>query len=296
MKKVVFTLCCMAFAILLSNAQINTAPASPSHEFKQVVGLTEISMNYSRPGMKGRTIFASDGLVPFGQIWRTGANAATTIEFSKDVNFHGKDVEAGKYALYTVPNAGSWDVMLYSDLSLGGNVAGYDEANEVVRVSTTPQKMGMSVETFTIDVGAISDNEATLGIIWEDQYVPVQIKVHTDKQINEQIAQFANNPMAQVSANYLNSGWYLYNKGEDKKKALKYLSKGVEHSSSPFTYFWMNRKALVQADLGDYKGAIKTAELALEAGQNAPDNAKPFFENTVKGQIIDSIKEWATKM
>lgn len=295
MKKLVFTLC-LAMTMCLADAQINTPAPSPGHEFKQTVGLTEISVDYSRPSMKGRTIYSADGLVPFGQIWRTGANQATTIEFSHDVLFNGKDVKAGKYALYTLPNADKWDVMLYSDLSLGGNTGNYDESNEVVRVSAEPVKMNMSVETFTIDIGQITAHSATLGLIWENTYVPVNIKVHTDKQVDEQIAQFESNPMGQVSANYMNSGWYLYTAGKDKEKALSMLSKGIELSQNPFKYFWMNRKATIQAELGDYAGAIKTAKAAHKNGMNAPENAKGFYENTVKAQLDNSISEWTKKM
>lgn len=294
MKKIITVLLPALCMVAISFAQINTPAPSPHATVTQTVGLTDITLDYSRPAMKGRTIFAEDGLVPLGQVWRTGANQATTIEFTKDVVFGGKEVKAGKYALYTQPGAESWDVMLYSDLALGGNTGSYDKSKEVARTSATPVEIPMAIESFTMGIGDITEEGCHLDILWDHTYVPVEIKVHTHDQVMAQIDQFAENPMGQVAGNYLNSGWYLYTAGE-KEKGLEMLSKGIEHSTSPFNYFWMARKAQVQADLGDYAGAIKTAEKAHKAGMEAPDNAKGFYDNTVKAQLDDNIKMWSSK-
>ncbi|MDX1477926.1 MAG: DUF2911 domain-containing protein [Saprospiraceae bacterium] len=295
MKRILIALLPALFFCATMDAQINTPAPSPTGEVKQTVGLTEFTINYSRPGVKDRTIFAADGLVPLGQIWRTGANAATTIEFDKDIMFGGKEVAAGKYALYTIPNTGSWTVMLYSDLSLGGNVGNYDESKEVVRTTVTPVEMPMSVETFTISIGSIRDDSAELGLIWDNMYVPVPIGVHTKKQVMAQLDNFAANPLAQVAGNYLNGGWYLHTSGTDSKKGLEYMSEGLKHSNSPFNFFWMQRKAEIQASLGDYAGAVKTAKMAHEAGAKAEGNAKGFYDNTVKAQLDANIKKWSSK-
>ena len=280
----------------VSIAQISTPAPSPTANFTQTVGLTDVTINYSRPSMKDRTIFAADGLVPYGQIWRTGANAATTIEFSRDVNFGGADVPAGKYAVYSIPGASEWTVMLYSDLSLGGNVGGYDEANEVMRTTVPAVTMDISLETLTLDLGDLRDNKATFGIVWDNVYVPVPLVVHTHDQVMEQIENFAANPMSDVAANYLNSGWYIYATDGDLEQALDYMSAGCKHSTSPFLYFWLGRKAEVQAAAGDYKGAIATAKQAHKAGEEAPDNARGFYDNTVKDQLNKNIQEWNSKM
>ena len=280
----------------VSFAQISTPAPSPTANFQQAVGLTDVTINYSRPSMKDRTIFAADGLVPYGQIWRTGANQATTIEFSRDVNFGGADVPAGKYALYSIPGETEWTVMLYSDLSLGGNVGGYDQANEVMRTTVQAVKMDISLETFTIDVGDLRDNKANVGLVWDNVYVPVPLVVHTHDQVMEQIESFASNPMADVAANYLNSGWYIYATDGDLEQALEYMSAGCMHTNSPFKYFWLGRKAEVQAAGGDYKGAIATAKEAHKAGEAAPDNARGFYEDTVKDQLNKNIQEWNSKM
>lgn len=134
MKRFLTTLLPTLFLCTMMQAQINVPAPSPTAEFKTKVGLTDVTLNYSRPSVKGRKIFATDGLVPYGQIWRTGANAASTIEFSEDVVFAGKDVPKGKYALYTIPGEKSWAVMLYSDVQLGGDTENYDASKEVARV------------------------------------------------------------------------------------------------------------------------------------------------------------------
>ena len=296
MKKTLTLFFAAMLTCTLVSAQISTPAPSPSHKSTQTVGLTDITLDYSRPSMKDRTIFAEDGLVPYGQIWRTGANQASTIEFSRDLEFGGVAVEAGTYALYTIPSAGKWTVMLYSDLSLGGNTGGYDEANEVMRAEVESGKMDATVESFTIMVGDLKDDAGTVGLYWENTWVAIPFRVHTHEQVLAEIDAFASNPMSSVASNYLNSGWYLYATDGDMEQALDYMSAGCKHSTSPFLYFWLGRKAEVQAATGDYKGAVATAKEAHAAGSKAPDNAKGFYEDTVKGQLDANIAEWNSKM
>jgi hypothetical protein len=274
MKRIVLAFLPALLMCGLTQAQINTPAPSPTSKFTQEVGLTEITLDYSRPGVKDRTIFAADGLVPYGQIWRTGANAATTIEFSEDVVFGDKEVAKGKYALYTIPGADSWSFMLYSDTGLGGDVGNYDASKEVARASAKADAMPFSVETMTLGIGNITDNSCELFLIWSNVYAGIPITVHTDKQVNAQIEAFAKNPMSEIASNYLNAGWYYYNKGEKLDVAADYMKKGVEYSNSPFKFFWMSRASEVLAKSGDKAGAIKMAKAAHEDGMKAPDNAK----------------------
>lgn len=294
MKKVITVLLSAMLVCAMADAQIQTPQASPTGEFTQQVGLTDFTVNYSRPGVKERTIFAADGLVPFGEIWRTGANGATTIEFSEDINFGGKDVEAGKYALYTIPGETTWSVMLYSDLTLGGNVGNYDAANEVANVTVDAHNMGdVTIQSFTIDLGDLADASCNLEILWEHTFVAVPIKLNTAAQIDGEIEKFASNPMADVAGNYLNAGWYMHNNDGDKAQANEFMQKGCEYSTSPFKFFWMNRASQVQAATGDYKGAIATANAAHEEAKTAPENAQGFYNSTVKGQLDENIAKWS---
>ena len=161
------------FAISSIVAQ-DRAP-SPSSKLVQKVGLTDITVEYSRPGIKGRTIFAADGLVPFGKMWRTGANAATKISFSDDVKIEGKELAAGSYAVTTVPTATTWTVNFYP--YDGTRWSTYREATPTVSVEVNSVKMDVAVETFLIDVNNIKDYSATIDFVWESTYAPVMVEV-----------------------------------------------------------------------------------------------------------------------
>ena len=170
-----FMVMAMIFFYGTAQAQQDGPPASPLAKIEQQVGFTDIVIEYSRPAKKGRTLFVD--VEKFGKIWRTGANASTKVSFSKDVTLEGKSVPAGQYALYSIPGETNWSVMLYSDLSLGGNVGEYDESKEVVRVNVVAEEIPISVENFTIDIGNITADGATLGLVWGNYYVPVKLGV-----------------------------------------------------------------------------------------------------------------------
>ena len=153
----------------------NRAP-SPSGKTVQKVGLTDVTVEYSRPGKKARTIFADDGLAPFGKLWRTGANAVTKFTFSDAVKIEGQELAAGSYAVLTKPGATSWDVNFYTFDS--GSWATYQEAEPAISVTVTPQQMDVLVESFLIDVGNLRDYSATIGFVWENTYVPVNMTVN----------------------------------------------------------------------------------------------------------------------
>ena len=154
----------IAFAIagllftVSSFGQIQIPIASPAGSVSGDVGLTTVSVNYFRPGVKGRTIFGEGGIVPFGSIWRTGANNGSKVTFSTDVKFGNQEVAAGDYLLFSVPGTEKWDVMLYSDLSIGGNTTGYDETNEVAKISVKPETLDNSVERLTFTLADVSSD------------------------------------------------------------------------------------------------------------------------------------------
>ena len=145
---------------------------SPTQTISQAVGLTTIEIVYSRPGVKGRKIFG--GTEAFGRVWRTGANNATKITFSTPVKFSGRDVPAGTYALFSIPGADEWTVILNKVTGQWGAYT-YDQKNDLVRVTTRPLKLPQLVETFTIDINDIRDQSATLNLMWENTRVPVTL-------------------------------------------------------------------------------------------------------------------------
>lgn len=167
----------LSFALLVctfAQAQAKKAP-SPASMLKQTVGLTEVSIEYSRPSVKGRTIFAADGLVPFGKEWRTGANSATKITFSDDVTIQGKALKAGTYAITSVPEAGKWTVHFHTYGESGWG--SYRGKTPALAVTTTPVNMSETVESFMIVVDGLTDTSAELGFLWANTYAPLTIGV-----------------------------------------------------------------------------------------------------------------------
>ncbi len=273
----IFTFC--LFVSVGLQAQIRTPQPSPSASFTQTVGLTEVSAEYSRPGVKGRTIFAEKGLVPYGQVWRTGANAATKISFSDDVKLQGKELKAGAYAVLTKPGATSWDVHFYKHDT--GNFGAYVERTPDLVVTVTPESLPIKVENFFITVGNITNNDADLMFVWDNTLVPVKLEVPTEAKAMASIEQTLAGPSAN---DYYAAGSYLFAAGKDLDKALKWVQKAT-HSDSP--RFWQLRtESEILAALGRYQDAIQVAEksktLAMEA-----DNAEYIKINT------DNIKKWS---
>jgi hypothetical protein len=247
------------FAFASATAQTLKTPApSSTQEFKQDFALGQITVNYSRPSIKGRTVFGD--LVPFGSVWRTGANASTKITFTDKVKFEGKDVAAGTYAIYTVPNKDSWDIMLYSDLKLNGNVAEYKAESEVLRVTVKPATVTEKVETFTMNINNVKADSATLELVWENTRVSVQITA----QIDEAIMKNIETVMAVDARPYFSAARYYYENNKDMKKALEWINKAVEQN--PKAYWVMLVKGKIEMKLADKKAALasanKTKELA----------------------------------
>ncbi|SHH68936.1 DUF2911 domain-containing protein [Winogradskyella jejuensis] len=279
MKKIV--LFAFALALMFSvNAQIETPQPSPSAKLEQKVGLTDITIEYSRPGVKGRTIFGE--LEPWGTIWRTGANKNTTITFSDDVTFAGQDVKAGTYAIFTKLNsAKQWDVMLYSDTENWGAPQKWDDSKVVATAKVDVEEIPFNVETFAIDINNITDNGGTLELIWEKSYAGIPFTVPTDKTVSAAIDRVMNGP----SANDLYaSAVYYMNAGKDINKAKEWIDKALSMIEKP--RFWhLRQKSLIYAAAGDKTGAIKAAKASL-ADAEASGNAGYVKMNK------DSLKEW----
>ncbi len=272
----------MVIANYAIEAQVKTPQPSPKSTLNQTVGLTEVTIEYSRPSAKGRTIFGD--LVPFGQLWRTGANANTTVSFSEDVVINGTTLKKGKYAIYTIPKADMWEVNFYSTTDNWGLPENWDENDVVVRTNVNPIALGNHVETFTIAINNITNDNATLDISWEKTMASIKFEVPTQKAAMASIEKTLAGP---TSGDYFSSAQYFYQSNGDLNKALTYVNKALElNKDKPF---WYNRlKSLIQAKLGDKKGAIETAKLSLAAATEAKNNDYIKMNN-------DSIAEWSKK-
>ena len=256
-----FAITAFSFAALNTQAQQLKVPApSPGQTVKQNFALGEVSFDYSRPGVKGRVIFGD--VVPFGKIWRTGANSTTKITFTDDVKLEGNDVKAGTYGLYTIPNKDSWDIMLYKDLTLGGNVAEYKQENEVLRFKVKPTVLANKIESFTISMDNVLPTSATIELLWENTRVPIMITADIDAKVMKNIDASVTND----NRPYFQAASYYYDNNKDLKQALVWANKATEQN--PKAYWIMLLKAKIQYKLADKVGgkasAEKTISLATE--------------------------------
>ncbi len=279
MNKIIFV-----FAMMIANfaieAQVKTPQASPKSTTTQVVGLTNVEIVYSRPSAKGRDVF--NNLVPFGKLWRTGANENTTITFSDDVVIDGKTLPKGKYALYTTPRADNWEIVFYTDTNNWGNPETWDETKVALRTNAKPEMLGRNVESLTIGINNLDHNYAHLEISWEKTLVAIKFEVPTQKTAMASIDKALAGPTA---GDYYASAQYLFQSNSDIYKALIYSNKALEISKDkPFYYYRL--KSLIQAKNGDKKGAIETAKISL-AGAEAAKNQDYVKMNK------DSIAEWS---
>jgi hypothetical protein len=242
-------------------AKLEFPQASPAGSFKQRVGLTDIEVEYSRPGMKSRKVFG--GLVPYGEVWRTGANTATKLSFSGDVKVEGTAVPAGAYALYTIPGEKEWTVIL-------GKVTGqwgayqYDEKNDQLRVKVKPTALQAPVETMTISVDDVQNGSAMLAITWDKTRVPV--KIETDL-----VASMMPKIKAAMAADgkkpYFQSAMFYFENGQDLKQALAWMDEAVKEQ--PDAVWIVYRRGLVQEKMGDKKAALASGQAALEMAKKA---------------------------
>lgn len=269
-------------ASLTVDAQIKIPQASPKADVFQTVGLTDIEINYHRPSVKGRVVFGD--LVPFGKVWRTGANENTTISFSEDVMINGMSLKKGKYAIYTIPNLDNWDIMFYTDTNNWGNPEKWDDAKVALKVNVRSEIINKPIETFTIAINNTDLNFATLDFSWERTFVSLKIEVPTNKAALASIDKVLAGPTA---GDYFSAAQYFFNSNNDLNRALSYVNKAYEmNEKKPFWYTRL--KSQIQAKLGDKKGAIETAKISLEAAKVA-NNADYVKMNE------DSIKEWSKK-
>ncbi|MEJ2545907.1 MAG: DUF2911 domain-containing protein [Calditrichaceae bacterium] len=265
----------MAFA----QEQIQTPRPSPGATLTQQIGVMEVTVKYSRPGIKDREIYG--GLVPFGELWRTGANATTSFKFSDDVVIEGNKISAGEYGLYTIPGQDEWTIIFNKDLGWG--TGAYKEEDDVVRFKVKPEKISPTVETLTIEFDHIRDNWAYVVLSWENTLVKFKIEFDVDAKVMSQIEKEMAVPEKTHENNFYAAADYYYNHDKDLKQALSWVNTAIEKIPDAF---WMIRlKSQIQAKMGNYKDAIETAKLGIEAAKKA-DNEQYVKYNQ------DAIAEW----
>ena len=260
MKKF-FLLTAASYIFFSSEAQqLNTPQPSPSATVKQNFALSNIEISYSRPGVKGRKIFGD--LVPYGKVWRTGANNATTITFGEEVMIGGKKVPAGKYGLLTIPGENEWTVIISKQTNVT-SPADYKQDQDVVRVTAKPEKVPFSIETFMINIDNIKSNSCEIAFGWDNIYTSFPVTADVESKVMAQI----KSSMENDNRPYFNAALYYIDNGKDLNKAVEWLDKA--YAQNPEAFWVLYQKARAQKMLGKKTDAMATSNKSMEIAKKA---------------------------
>ncbi len=273
-------------SVMNAFAQIVTPSASPSATLTQTVGLTKITVEYSRPSIKERIVFGTaseQSLEKYDQPWRTGANTATKFTFSDDVKIAGKNLAKGAYSIITIPGKTQWKIQFFPYDS--GQWTYYTDKKPVLEAPIAVQKNGRKVETFTIDLNNISNESATIDLIWDDFLISIPLKVEVDSRVMASIEKAMAGP---GQNEYYAAASYYHEANKDLAQALVWIRKA--NADKDNLKFWMVRKeAEILAAMGNYRAAIETATLSKELAEKA--SYEPYIRNNE-----ESIREWKKKL
>jgi len=277
MRTVLTLVAVAALTTTASAQQLELPRPSPNAKVSQVIGVTEISVDYSSPGVKDRKIWG--GVVPYNQVWRAGANSATKITFAKDVTIDGKPIAAGTYAFFVLPTPTRWTLILSKNANQFGAFT-YKKEDDVLRVDVRPQPAPMR-ERLAYQFSSFNDAGGSLDLEWEKVRVSLPIKVHTDEQVAASIKGFQNNGW---------SPWVQAARYELEKKNIDEGMKLVD-TSIQLKETWLNVfvKAQLYAARGNYKEALPLAQKAKEMGDKEGGD---FF---LKADVESALKTWKTK-
>ena len=266
MKKILFL--ATVFAANVTFAQtLNTPQSSTTQTIKQNFGLSSIELSYSRPNAKGRSVIG--GLVPFGKVWRTGANQATTINFGDEVTIGDKKIAAGKYGLLSIPDKDNWVLIITKQLDATSPDA-YKQESDIVRVNVKPVMLNNKVETFTMQFTNVKASTCDLNLQWENTSVTLPISADVDSKVMSQI----NDVMTKDNLPYFASAMYYMDNGKDLNQALTWFNKAVEQNPTAFYMQYQRANCLVKLGKKQEAIAASTKSLELSKAANNADYVK----------------------
>jgi len=275
MKYSISVICLLVCFNLCYGQRLKTPTLSPFSKISQQVGLTEVTLQYSRPSAKGRVVFGE--LVPYDKVWRTGANRATRITFKEVAKIGGKKIQPGEYAIYTIPRENRWTIIIHANTSLRSIAGGaYKPLNDVFRFELVPEKNNNYVETFTCQFSEVKTNSLMLDITWENTLISIPIEVEVDKKIESQMQVFMKNPEKIPHRTYFEAAQYYSNNGKDLKDALNFIDSALNKSPENFRYGLL--KAKILAKMNNYKEALVIIEAANNWAKNK--NNANYIEQT----------------
>lgn len=271
MKYITLALALLTGVATTSLAQGLKLPAlSPTASITQSFSVTEMSIDYSRPSMRGRKIFG--GLVAYGEVWRTGANAATKVTFGEDVIVGGKEIKAGSYSLYTIPNATEWEIILNTNTGHWGT-GGYSTDEDAARFKVKPTKFNNAAETFTITIDDITFTTCNITLKWENTKVVIPVKADNAARIAKDITAAVEEP----NIPYYQAASYYNETDQNLTKALEYITKATDARADAF-WMWA-LKAKIAKKLGKKDIAIEAANKAMEVSKGTSYEAEQKRSN-----------------
>ena len=263
MRKSILSIATIALLFLgteLSQAQVQLPPASSTTTVIQGLGIKNVILSYQRPSMKGRKIFG--GLVPYNEVWRTGANNIPTLTLDEEVNIEGNIVPAGTYGIFTIPTATEWTVILSKNPKQWGAYQ-YDQADDFLRFKVKPQKLANKVETFTITFDDVTPNSTSVSLAWENTKVAFSIITDQSKEIMASIEQ----AMQGEKKPYFQAAQYYFTNNLDIKKASEWVKLADEgNTGAAHIKYWKSR---ILNKAGDKAGARKSAQEGIEMAKKA---------------------------
>ena len=259
--------------------------ASPACTLKQRVGLTDITVVYSRPSVKGRDIFG--GIVPYGVVWRTGANQATTLTFSTPVKLEGHEIPTGTYSLFTIPGRDEWTIIINKNANQWGAFQ-YTNKEDLLRFQVTPVTLrDTSIETFAIEFNHIRDESALLELVWDKTVVPIHLTVDVSDKLVPQIEAAMAAPGKKSEFLYFQAATFYYDHDLDLKKALEWVNAGLANNPR-IAYEILHLKAEILAKQGDKAGAIAAAKQSTELAIKAEGPGSSFVK--MNQDLISSLQ------
>jgi hypothetical protein len=278
MQKILLLFAICSTILFSSSAQVLRTPAPSVPQFiRQDFGLSTIELSYSRPGVKGRKIFGD--LVPYGKVWRTGANQATTLTFGDTVTIGGTTILPGKYGLLTIPGTREWTFIVTRQTDVT-SAAAYKQDQDIVRVQASPHTLPFSVESFTIEFSNLTGSSCNLDLLWDNVAVGIPISTNTDAKVMEQIAAVMNRD----THPYYPAALYYLENGKDLSKALEWFDKTI--TQEPGNFFFIYQKARTLAKLGRKQEAIAAAKQSMDLAKQNNNNDYVALNQ----KLIDSLQ------
>lgn len=267
----------LAVGVSGANAQNLTPQPSSGQTIEQGFGLGKVILSYSRPNIKGRKVFGN--LVPFGTVWRTGANSATTLTFTDDVTIGDQKVPAGKYGLFTIPGENEWTIIISKTDKQWGAYA-YKEADDLLRIKVKSSKLPQALETFTMQFANVKAGSMELHLMWDKTAVSIPFSVDFDEKVMANI----NKAMQSDKKPYFAAAQYYYENNKDLNQALEWVSEAEKtDAKAPWYKVW---KARIQLKMGDKKGALQTATQGLAIAKEIKNDEYTKLSQ----EIIDQTK------